>query len=75
MEKKLRNKTGFRTLKLRLLLVLIIAGSYVFVALDLWDKYHNESMIFLIALAVIIFSIIIIMSPITVRHNGFEQRV
>lgn len=75
MKKRLRNKDGYRTLKLRLLIVLCMLGGYAYIAYDLFMEWRNPSIVFILALAVIVFSIIFLSAPIKIRHNGYEQSV
>lgn len=71
----MKQKTGYRTLKLRFALVLIIIGGYAYVAYDLFVEYHNPSIVFILSLAVMIFSIIILSAPIKIRYKEYEQSV
>lgn len=75
MKKNLRNKTGYTTLKLRLLIVLIILGGIGFFGYNVWMKSHDISIIVISGLMVISFITVFMFSPIKTRHNGFEQSV
>lgn len=71
----MKNKTGYSVLKLRLLIVLIIIGSYSYVGLNLWNKYHHVTMVSFLGFTVLAFCVAFLLSPIKINHNGLEQSV
>lgn len=81
MKKKLRNKTGssnrtgYRTLKLRLLIVLVIVGGTLLLGFDHFTKHHDVIVFVPVTFIIVSLVMIVMYTPIKIRHNGFEQSV
>lgn len=75
MKQKKTNKNGYRTLKLRLLIVLVLLGGYIMLFSEVHSYYYKHVILLLSGIATAIVSIIILAAPITIRNNGHEQSV
>ena len=75
MENKLRNKNGYKILKIRLLIVLCLVGGYTYVFMYFNNHLYSAMILTFSGLFVAITSIILLMYPIHIRYNGHEQSV
>lgn len=75
MKNKLRNKDGYRTLKIRLFIVLCLVGLYAEVFMVYHANYYSEIILVPSGIALVIISIILLAAPIHIRYNGYEKSV